>query len=83
MTQNWAARKSPRAPLRRNGSRSRSRHSLVTPIDWKHGGGKMGGGPVSAGRHSLVTPIDWKRVGQVTIRLSHGSKWSPFFGDAY
>ena len=36
MTQNWPARKSPRAPLRRNGSRSRSRHSLVTPIDWKH-----------------------------------------------
>ena len=35
MTQNWPARKSPRAPLRRNGSRSRSRHSLVTPIDWK------------------------------------------------
>ena len=62
MTQNWPARKSPRAPLRRNGSRSRSRHSLVTPIDWKPGrpSTALANFRRALGRHSLVTPIDWK-----------------------
>ena len=61
MTQNEAARKRPRAPLRRNGSRSRSRHSLVTPIDWKLAVAAAAAVAAAVGRHSLVTPIDWKR----------------------
>lgn len=82
MTQNWPARKSPRAPLRRNGSRSRSRHSLVTPIDWKprlpHPGGarKPLRSPFFGDAYLLETML----VAMLCIKP--GIK-SSFFGDTY
>ena len=59
-THNWAARKYLRVPRRRNGSWSRSRQSLVTPIDWKHRQGSNTDGIRQQGRQSLVKTIDWK-----------------------
>ncbi len=50
------------------------RQSLVTPIDWKPQGTKVGRGHGVLSRQSLVTPIDWK--------LPCGSSMYDVFGDA-
>ena len=44
-------------------SRAPCHHSLVTPIDWKHGSCLLFGKRYLFRHHSLVTPIDWKLVG--------------------
>lgn len=81
-THNWAARKCLRVPLRRNGSWSRSRQSLVTPIDWKLEFLVECWGCLQLRRQYLVTPIERKLV-----PAAHGDRIaepaSPFLGDAY
>ena len=63
-------RKCLRVPLRRNGSWSRSRQSLVTPIDWKQEKDEAVDVHSTAGRQSFVKPINWKRVLQSAAALA-------------
>ncbi len=59
-----------------------SHHSLVTPIDWKHGLTKIHVDVVHRGHHSLVTPIDWKPL-PVDKSLCNSGQMSPLAGDTY
>ncbi len=60
----------------------RRRHSLVTPIDWKHPTARRIFRWEGRSRHSLVTPIDWKlAASKRSAEIVRGG--SPFFGDAY
>ncbi len=55
--------------------RLRSRHSLVTPIDWKRPAfDAIVCARLNRRRHSLVTPIDWKLcIGEIAVEPNrHG-----------
>ncbi len=56
-------------------------HSLVTPIDWKHGCVFSVETVVVVCHHSLVTPIDWKPDDHFSRKVNPSA--SPLAGDTY